>query len=87
MDFNDNYFEVNFHVSPLDDGRDILLAILSEQQFESFLETEKGLRAYVKQGDWDFIDIERALSLIPSAFEVSYHTKEIHLQILIAQWE
>ena len=55
MDSNDIYIEIDFHVSPPDDGRDILLALLSEQQFESFLETENGLRAYVKQEDWDLV--------------------------------
>ena len=87
MDFNDSYFEVDFHISPLDDGRDILLAVLSQQQFESFLETENGLRAYVKQGDWDSIDIKHTLSTMPSAYEISYHSKEIPLQNWNAQWE
>ena len=87
MDFNDNYFEIDFHVSPLDDGRDILLAILSQQQFESFLETEKGLRAYVKQGDWDCIDVQQALSLMPSSYVVSHQTNEIPIQNWNAHWE
>ena len=87
MDFNDNYFEVDFHVSPLDDGRDILLAILSEQQFESFLETEKGLRAYVKQGDWDCIDVQQALSLMPSSYVVSHQTNKIPIENWNAHWE
>ena len=87
MDSNDVYIEVDFHVSPLDNGRDILLALLSEQQFESFLETENGLRAYVKQEDWDLVDVKRALSHMPSAYEVSYCTKDIPLQNWNAHWE
>ena len=87
MDSNDIYIEIDFHVSPSDDGRDILLVLLSEQQFESFLETENGLRAYVKQEDWDLVDVERALSHMPSAYEVSYCTKDIPLQNWNAHWE
>ena len=87
MDFDDNYFEVDFHVSSLKDGRDILLAILSEQQFESFLETENGLCAYVKQEHWDLIDVKGALSHMPSAYEVSYYIKDIPLQNWNVQWE
>ena len=49
MDSNDVYIEIDFHVSPPDDGRDILLAVLLEQQFESFLETRDWYLAYVKK--------------------------------------
>ena len=87
MDSNYIYIEIDFHVTPPDDGRDILLALLSEQQFESFLETENGLRAYVKQEDWDLVDVKRALSHMPSAYEVSYCTKDIPLQNWNAHWE
>ena len=75
MDSNDIYIEIVFHVSPPDDGRDILLALLSEQQFESFLETKTGLRAYIKQPDWNRIDVQKVLSLMPSEFVVSHQIK------------
>ena len=87
MDSNDIYIEIDFHVSPPDDGRDILLALLSEQQFESFLETKTGLRAYIKQADWNRIDVQQALSLMPSAFVVSHQINEIPTENWNAHWE
>ena len=87
MDSNDIYIEIDFHVSPPDDGRDILLAILSEQQFESFLETKTGLRAYIKQADWNHIDVQQVLSLMPSAFVVSHQINEIPIENWNAHWE
>ena len=87
MDSNDVYIEIDFHVSPSDDGRDILLALLSEQQFESFLETKTGLRAYIKQADWNRIDVQQALSLMPSAFVVSHQINEIPTENWNAHWE
>ena len=87
MDSNDIYIEVDFCVSPLDDGRDILLAVLSEQQFESFLETKTGLRAYIKQKYWGLIDVQQALSLLPSAFVVSHEINEIPIENWNSHWE
>ena len=87
MNFNDIYIEIDFHVSPPDDGRDILLALLSEQQFESFLETKTGLRAYVKQADWNHVDVQQLLSLMPSAFVVSHQINEIPIKNWNAHWE
>ena len=87
MDSNDIYIEIDFHVSPLDVGGDILLALLSEQHFESFLETKTGLRAYIKQADWNRIDVQKALSLMPSAFVVSHQINEIPVENWNAHWE
>ena len=87
MNFNDIYIEIDFHVSPPEDGRNILLAFLSEQQFESFLETNTGLRAYIKQANLNRIDIELALSIMPSQFVVSHQINKIHNENWNAQWE
>jgi ribosomal protein L11 methyltransferase len=87
MDSNDIYIEIDFYVSPPDDGRDILLAVLSEQLFESFLETKTGLRAYVKRSDWNNIDVQQVLSLVPSTFVVSHQINEIPFENWNAHWE
>ena len=87
MDFNDIYVEVDFHVYPLDGGRDILLAVLTKQQFESFLETKTGLRAYIKQADWDRIDVQKALSFMPSDFVVFHQINEIPVVNWNSHWE
>ena len=87
MDFNDIYVEVDFHVYPLDDGRDILLAVLTKQQFESFLETKTGLRAYIKKADWDRIDVQKALSFMPSDFVVFHQINEIPVVNWNSHWE
>ena len=87
MDSNDIYIEIDFDVSPTDDGRDILLAVLSEQQFESFLETKTGLRAYIKQIDWNRIDLQQLLTLMPPEFVVSHQINEIPIENWNAHWE
>ena len=87
MDSNDIYIEIDFNIYPPESGRDILLAVLSEQQFESFLETKTGLRAYIKQADWNHVDVQQSLSLMPSAFVVSHQINEIPIKNWNANWE
>ena len=87
MDFNEIYIEIDFHISPSYVGRDILLALLSEQQFESFLETKKGLRAYIKKADINLIDVQKTLSFMPTKFVVSYQINEIPFDNWNAHWE
>ena len=87
MGSNDIYIEIDFNIYPPEGGRDILLAILSEQQFESFLETKTGLRTYIKQADWNHVDVQQSLSLMPSAFVVSHQINEIPIKNWNAHWE
>lgn len=42
-----NYVEVNFHVDPAPTGSEILTALLSQIGYESFMETESGILAYI----------------------------------------
>lgn len=49
-----NYIEVEIRISgDLDQGRDITIAELSQGAYESFVETEDGLQAYIIESDYD----------------------------------
>ena len=86
MDLNDTYIEIDFDVSP-PAGRDILLALLSSHQFESFLETETGLKAYVRQNNWKSINLEQLTNNMPSNFVVSHQIAEIPYENWNQKWE
>ena len=47
------YYQVSFDISPLDPVRDTLIAELSELPFDTFLETETGLQAFVESTLFD----------------------------------
>ena len=48
------YFEVTFSVSPCNEtATDILSALIAETGFESFVECEGGMQAYVQQSLFD----------------------------------
>ena len=86
MDLNDTYIEIDFDVSP-PEGRDILLALLSSHQFESFLETDTGLKAYVRQNNWKSINLEQLTNNMPSNFVVSHRIAEIPYENWNQKWE
>ena len=48
-----NYVELNVTISPLDPGAEIVMAMLAGVGFESFEETESGIRAYIPSAQFD----------------------------------
>ena len=46
------YLEYDFKISPLQPATDILIAELGELGFESFVENETGLLAYILKSEW-----------------------------------
>ncbi len=48
-----NYYECRFEIDPLLPAREVLIAELAEKGFESFVETENGLMAYIQEPDYN----------------------------------
>ncbi|MAU26258.1 MAG: 50S ribosomal protein L11 methyltransferase [Muricauda sp.] len=84
---NHTYLEFIFNVSPLQPATEILIAELSEIGFESFVETEGGLTAYIKVGDFDQDSFEAIGLFSNDGFEISYSHKKIADQNWNAEWE
>ncbi len=55
---NTIYIEYNFKIAPLQPASDILIAELGEAGFESFVEVDSGVSAYIQKEDWraDILD-------------------------------
>ena len=47
------YIEYQFTVSPLEPGVEILIAELGYAGFESFVENETGVKAYIQKEEWN----------------------------------
>ena len=45
------YIEYNFTISPKEPGTEILIAELGAEGFESFVENEEGVTAYIQKED------------------------------------
>ena len=83
------YFEVDFTISPYSaDASDVLAAMAGEAGFETFEETETGLKGYVQQSLFDVSVLKTALEDFP--FEdttICYDIREAEDRDWNEQWE
>jgi len=84
---NTIYIEYNFSITPLQPGADILIAELGEAGFESFVENETGVQAYIQKKDW-YSDILKDVEVLcNSLFKIEHVFKEIEQENWNATWE
>ena len=81
------YIEFKAIVDPLESGREILIAELSEVGFESFVETEDGVEAYIQSPLFNKVLINNIGLLNNTNFRIDYTTKTIADQNWNAEWE
>ena len=83
------YFEVEFTISPYSaDASDVLAAMAGEAGFETFEETETGLKGYVQQSLFDVSVLNAALEDFPfDDTTVSYDIQEAEDRDWNEQWE
>ncbi|MCW3101871.1 MAG: Ribosomal protein methyltransferase [Bacteroidetes bacterium] len=82
-----NYIELSVTVEPKDQGSDVLIAQLSELDYESFVENEKGFCAYIQEQHYDENRLNLALSLYADFFKISHTSKIIPQQNWNKEWE
>ena len=69
---SNNYIGYHFTISPKELGSEILVAELEDKAFESFMETEAGISAYVQKECWTE-DILNGVEILQNdAFEISF---------------
>lgn len=82
-----NYIEYSFTVSPLQPGAEILIAELGSAGFESFVETETGVTAYIQKEEWTEAILNDIQILASEEFVIGYTTSEIEQVNWNAEWE
>jgi len=84
---NSIYIEYNFKVSPLQPASDILIAELGAVGFESFVENEEGVLAYIQKVACK-ADILKAIRILENPdFKIQCDVKEIEQENWNATWE
>jgi ribosomal protein L11 methyltransferase len=81
------YIGYEFKVAPLVPGVEILIAELGYAGFESFVETEEGVTAYIQQDDWNEAILEDIQILGSDQFEINFTFNEIEQVNWNAEWE
>ena len=81
------YIGCYFKVKPLQPAVEILIAELGLAGFESFVETEEGVTAYIKKQDWDPSILDDIQILTSNEFSISYTIEEIEQVNWNQEWE
>lgn len=81
------YIEYVFKVTPLQPATEILIAELGNAGFESFVENEAGVNAYIPQQDWTPEILKDIFVLSSSEFNIKYTHKTIEPVNWNAEWE
>jgi ribosomal protein L11 methyltransferase len=81
------YIEFQFTVNPLQPASEILIAELSYAGFESFVENEEGVTAYVVSEEFDEEAFAGLHILQSDEFEITYTSQEIEKVNWNIEWE
>ncbi|MEO8933838.1 MAG: 50S ribosomal protein L11 methyltransferase [Xanthomarina sp.] len=84
---NTIYIGYDFKVSPLQPGTEILIAELGYAGFESFVENEFGVTAYIQKNEWNDAILEDIYILGSDEFEITYSFNEIEQVNWNEEWE
>ncbi len=82
-----NYLEFQFKIEPLQPASEILIAELGYAGFESFVENEEGITAYIPVDEFKEESLEDIHILNSDEFEISYTTTEIEQVNWNSEWE
>ena len=80
-----NYIELQLRLSP--DYTDIFTAELAEIHFESFVETDEGLNAYVIESDFDEEVLQKLIAKYAGQTAIAYEVRSLEKRNWNAEWE
>lgn len=84
---SNTYIGYHFTITPTQPASDILMAELGELGFESFVETETGLSAYIQKSDWNPLILSQVASLNSGKYNIVYDKEEIAPVNWNNEWE
>ena len=81
------YIGYTFIVSPLKPATEILIAQLGAVNFESFVENENGVTAYIQENDWESTILEGIQILNSDEFKITFEQEIIAQTNWNSEWE
>lgn len=84
---NTTYIAYIFKAKPLQPAVEILIAELGYSGFESFVETEEGLTAYIQKEEWHQAILDDIQILNSNEFEIAFTFEEIEQTNWNEAWE
>ncbi|WP_456424108.1 50S ribosomal protein L11 methyltransferase [Lutibacter sp.] len=84
---NIKYIGYTFRVKPKEPATEILIAQLGFEGFESFVENEDGVTAYIQEKDWNSKILENIQILNSNEFKISVEKEIIEQTNWNSEWE
>ncbi|MDH7444708.1 50S ribosomal protein L11 methyltransferase [Aquimarina sp. 2201CG14-23] len=81
------YIGYYFNITPLQPATEILIAELGYAGFESFVETESGVEAFIQKEEWNKNILDDIHILTSEEFKITYTSKEIEQVNWNSEWE
>ncbi|MDP2069897.1 MAG: 50S ribosomal protein L11 methyltransferase [Lutibacter sp.] len=81
------YISYTFKVSPKEPATEILIAELGEVGFESFVENDEGVEAFIQKNDWNAQVLDDIYVLKSGEFQISFEMREIEQTNWNIEWE
>lgn len=81
------YIEYQFQIEPLQPATEILIAQLGFVGFESFVENENGVTAYIQKQDWNPSILDSVSVLSSDEFSIQFDQNEIEQTNWNSEWE
>ncbi|WP_378177634.1 50S ribosomal protein L11 methyltransferase [Aquimarina sp. SS2-1] len=81
------YIGYYFTIEPLQPATEILIAELGYAGFESFVETDKGVEAFIQKPEWNENILDEIYILNSDEFLITYTTNEIEQVNWNKEWE
>lgn len=81
------YISYTFKIQPKEPATEILIAELGEVGFESFVENDEGVIAYIQQTDWNEHILDAIYILNTNEFSISYEMEVIAQTNWNSEWE
>ncbi len=82
------YVKIDIQVVPCEEWfRDVLTAKLGEIGFESFMESEKGVEAFISEKDFDEVALNKVIADQPSNFKITWIKEIIEDKNWNEEWE
>ncbi|EAR11521.1 ribosomal protein L11 methyltransferase [Polaribacter irgensii 23-P] len=81
------YIEYNFILSPKEPTTEILIAELGSVGFESFVENEDGVTAYIQKDAWNTDILDAIFVLDSGEFSIKYTQSEVAQTNWNSEWE
>jgi ribosomal protein L11 methyltransferase len=81
------YISYNFIVSPKEPATEILIAELGNAGFESFVENENGVTAYIQKAEYHEQILDNIYALKNKEFQISYTREDIAQVNWNSEWE